>query len=126
MTGRDWAELRGTMSEHTRRDFLRLSAAGLAAGATAGALPVWGAGDSDDSDAGAITVQVTDEKRRFASAPALAWRQSRGQKPSAEIIALNPEKKFQEILGFGAAFTDASCYMFNQLSADAREQLFRE
>jgi glucosylceramidase len=42
------------------------------------------------------------------------------------MIALNPEKKFQEILGFGAAFTDASCYMFNQLSSDSREQLFHE
>ena len=68
---------------------------------------------------------MTDEKRRFESASALAWRQG-SVKPSGEIIALNPEKKFQEILGFGAAFTDASCYMFNQLSGDAREQLFHE
>jgi glucosylceramidase len=114
------------MSDHTRRDFLRLSAAGLAAGATAGALPAWGSRDSANSHGGEITVLVTDEKRRFEPAPALAWRQSPRQKPSAQIIALNPEKKFQSILGFGAAFTDASCYMFNQLSADARERLFRE
>ncbi len=30
------------------------------------------------------------------------------------------------MLGFGAAFTDAACYMFKQLSASAREQLFHE
>ncbi|HME33518.1 MAG TPA: glycoside hydrolase family 30 beta sandwich domain-containing protein [Terriglobales bacterium] len=118
------------MLEHTRRDFLRLSAAGLAAGATAEALPAWGSPGlgslrSANSGTGEITVRVTDEKRRFASAPALEWRQKSSSR-SAEMIALSPEKKFQEILGFGAAFTDASCYMFSQLSAETREQLFHE
>jgi glucosylceramidase len=69
---------------------------------------------------------VTDEKRHFERAPALAWRPGAGQQPSGNVITLNPENKFQQILGFGAAFTDASCYIFNQLSADAREQLFHE
>ena len=46
--------------------------------------------------------------------------------PSEAAIVLNPGKKFQTILGFGAAFTDAACYMFNQLSGPAREQLFHE
>jgi len=118
------------MSEHTRRDFLRLSAAGLAAGATAEALPVWslpGSGPlrSANPGAGEIAVRVTDEKRRFESAPALAWQQGSSRR-SAETITLNPEKRFQEILGFGAAFTDASCYVFSQLPAETREQLFHE
>ena len=47
-------------------------------------------------------------------------------KAPGEIITLNPEQKFQEILGFGAAFTDASCYMFNQMPEHGREQLFHE
>ena len=34
--------------------------------------------------------------------------------------------KFQEILGFGGAFTDATCYTFDQLEPAAREQLFHE
>jgi glucosylceramidase len=37
-----------------------------------------------------------------------------------------PRIKFQEILGFGGAFTEATCYMFNQLEPSAREQLFHE
>jgi glucosylceramidase len=41
------------------------------------------------------------------------------------VLSVSPEKKYQEILGFGAAFSDASCYTFNQLSASARSQLFR-
>ena len=112
-------------TEHTRRDFLRLSAAGLAAGAAPEALPAWGAVLADNPRIGEITVRVTDEKRRFERVPAIAWRQA-SSNPFAEIIALNPERRFQEILGFGAAFTDASCYMFKQLSGDAREKLFHE
>jgi len=112
-------------TKRTRRDFLRISATGLAAGAVAEATPAWASLHPVSPAAGEIMVRVTDRKRRFESSAALAWRQGSGQ-PSAETIALNPEKKFQEILGFGAAFTDASCYMFNQLSADAREQLFHE
>jgi glucosylceramidase len=112
-------------TEHTRRDFLRFSATGLAASAAAEALPAWGSRRPGNPGAGEITVRVTDEKRRFQHVPAIAWRQA-SSRPSAEIITLNPEKRFQEILGFGAAFTDASCYMFNQLPADARQQLFHE
>ena len=114
------------LSARTRRDFLKLSAAGLAASAATESLPAWASAGSPNPASGEIAVRVTDEKRRFERAPALAWRPSSGQKPSGNVIALKPEEKFQEILGFGAAFTDASCYIFNQLSADAREQLFHE
>jgi len=113
-------------SARTRRDFLKLSAAGLAASAATESLPAWASVGSPDHASGEIAVRVTDEKRRFERAPALAWRPSSGRKPSGNVIALKPEEKFQEILGFGAAFTDASCYIFNQLSADARELLFHE
>jgi glucosylceramidase len=41
-------------------------------------------------------------------------------------VALNPAKQFQQILGFGGAFTDSTCFMFNQLPSDARAQLFHE
>src|SRR5207302_6341772 len=117
----------GRMSRaRTRRDFLKLSAAGLAVSTAAESLPAWGSVSSANPGAGEIAVRVTDEKRRFERAPALAWRTSSGGKPSGNVIALKPEDKSQEILGFGAAFTDASCYIFNQLSADAREQLFHE
>jgi glucosylceramidase len=34
--------------------------------------------------------------------------------------------KFQELLGFGGAFTDATCYTFNRLSPPEREKLFHE
>src|SRR5215813_1394598 len=110
-------------AEHTRREFLKFSTAGLAAGVAGDAL---GVSSSDHSQPGRINVWVTDDKRRFESSPALAWRKDSGHKPGAEVITLNPERTFQEILGFGAAFTDASCYLFSQLSAENREKLFHE
>jgi glucosylceramidase len=68
---------------------------------------------------------VTSEKKRHASVNGLRWATG-AAKPAAGSIVLNPDKQFQPILGFGAAFTDAACYMFNQLSPSAREQLFHE
>lgn len=34
--------------------------------------------------------------------------------------------KFQDILGFGGAFTDAACYTFNRLALSEGEKLFHE
>src|SRR5260370_9041499 len=112
-------------TEHTRRDFLRFSAAGVAAGAASEALPAWGSPRPGNPGGGEITVWVTDEKRRFERIPAIAWRQNSG-KPSAAIIALNPHNKFQKILGFVAAFTDASFYLFNHFPGESRHQLFND
>src|SRR5262249_55576983 len=74
---------------------------------------------------GDIQVWVTDDKHRFESAPALVWRKSTG-KQLEQTVRLDPGKKFQPILGFGAAFTDASCYLFSQLPPEEREKLFHE
>ncbi len=59
----------------------------------------------------------------YASAAPLVWKKS---KNTTNAVVIDPNQKFQEILGFGAAFTDAACYMFNQLPAAAREHLFHE
>ena len=112
-------------TKSSRRDFLKISSTGLAAGAVADAVPGWVSFGSATPNVPEISVWITDEKRRFERTSALAWRQASRQR-SAETITLNPEKTFQQILGFGAAFTDASCYMFQQLSADSRQQLFHE
>ncbi len=39
------------------------------------------------------------------------------------VVEINPDKKYQEILGFGGAFTDASCYLINSLEEDKRNDL---
>ncbi|MGH9724331.1 MAG: glycoside hydrolase family 30 protein, partial [Candidatus Acidiferrales bacterium] len=55
----------------------------------------------------------------------VAW--SAAAAPShGDQIQLIPGRKFQEILGFGGAFTDAACYTFHQVEPKAREELFHE
>jgi len=75
---------------------------------------------------GPIEVRVTDANRKFAAAPSLNWRAAAEAPMKSETITLDPDKKYQEHLGIGGAFTDATCYMFNQLKASAREELFHE
>jgi glucosylceramidase len=111
--------------EHTRRDFLKRSAAGVTAAAISEALPAWSSPASPSPQPTEISVRITDENRRFEAGSNLSWRPVSGA-PSGEVISLDPEKEFQEILGFGAAFTDASCYMFSQLSPEARDKLFHQ
>jgi glucosylceramidase len=106
----------------TRRAFLKLSAAGLTA--TASADLASALTSSVPPPTGDITVRVTGGKLRYAAAESLAWR--RAGTTAENAVVLNPGKKFQEILGFGAAFTDAACYTFNRLSAPARDELFHE
>jgi len=108
-------------NEQTRRTFLKLSAVGLTATATPN---LTSALTPSPAPAGEITVRVTSGKLRYASAESLTWRTAGN--PAENAIVLDPGKKFQEMLGFGAAFTDAACYMFNQLPAPARDELFHE
>ncbi len=108
-------------SEQTRREFLKLSACGVAAASTgelAGALSVSGAPPS-----GEIKVRVTGGDMHYQAQPSLVWKSGAA---GENAIELNPDKRFQEMLGFGAAFTDAACYTFNRLEPAAREQLFYE
>ena len=105
--------------ERSRREFLKLSACGVVAASgtkLVNALPAESPGE--------IAVRVTGGQLRYQTAPPIAWKA--GAKTGGSVIELNPGKKYQQMLGFGAAFTDAACYTFNQLDATAREKLFHE
>ncbi len=106
-------------SEQTRRSFLKISALGLAATGTSR----WSAAVSAPG-AGDISVRVTGGTLRYAAAPAIAWGAGEGE--GNNVVTLDTSKRFQDMLGFGAAFTDAACYTFNRLDPAARESLFHE
>src|SRR4029077_4856239 len=86
----------------SRRDFVKLSAIGLAAQAASAfpASPNWFA----PATPGAISTWVTNDKLRYAVGAPLAWKQAANV--SGDRITLNPAEKFQEILGLAAAFPD--------------------
>src|SRR5271154_5373920 len=104
----------------SRRSFLGLSALGLAAAVAPGKLAGSAAVVSEPENENAIgspeiAVWVTAGYERFAAVPKATWR-AVSATPGTDQITLNPSTKFQEILGFGGAFTDAACYTFNQLA----------
>jgi glucosylceramidase len=113
----------------SRRTFLELSALGLAATLAPGELirpaSATELGSENPSVSPEISVWLTAGEERFVAAPKTAWHPASAT-PGTEQIRLNPGTKFQEILGFGGAFTDAACYTFNQLAPEPREQLFHE
>ena len=103
----------------TRRELIRLSSAG-AAGLVAARTARAGAG----LPTGEIRVRLTAGNQRWAEEPPLAWGPARGSSVSA--IVVDPGKTYQEVLGFGAALTDAACYVLGRLAPEERAQLFRE
>jgi glucosylceramidase len=114
----------------SRRDFLELSAFGLAAAvvpkeATVKPSPI-GVATSDSPQTGAeISIWVTSGEERFAASPHTTWGPA-SEATGADQVQLDPSKKFQEILGFGGAMTDATCTVIHQLAPAAREQLLHE
>ncbi len=111
--------------ESTRRNFLKMSAVALAGTAAAATNPAVEAGAHNAAPSGKLEVWVTNQTTHCTRAETLSWK-ARSGAPAGAVITLNPQETFQTVLGFGAAFTDASCYMFNQLSSSARSQLFHE
>lgn len=103
----------------TRRDLVKkLASIGIAT------LPATPATTAPKPPAGNIEVLSTWGAKRLAQEAPLRWRPAGGS--SVETIVLDPSRKYQEILGFGAAMTDAACYMLNRLAPSARERVFRE
>jgi glucosylceramidase len=108
-------------SKRTRREFLKVSVGGVVAAKTAKlarALPA-----SVLPPPGDISIHVTSGALRYHAEPTVAWKSGQA---GENVIELDAGKTYQEILGFGAAFTDAACYTFNRLEPSARETLFHE
>src|SRR5580704_6436544 len=105
----------------TRRGFLKGASATAAAFAAAKDLRLLA---ETTTAAGPVQVWSTFGERRHAAGTALNW------KPASELasdaIVLNPGATRQEVLGFGAAFTDASCWMLSQLPHSQRAELMHE
>ena len=107
----------------TRRDFLKLSA-GLAATTQ---LPALASSPPTETQLprGDIATWVTSLQHKHEAGTRFKWAAS-NTPPSGDVVEIQPQQILQEVLGFGAAFTDASCYMFQQLKEADREKLLHE
>src|SRR5437660_829475 len=114
------------MSKRTRRNFLAMTTA------SAAFLPFTKAFSSvaltppeEQTPGGTVTVHLTAGDQRYAPSQSLVW-QSAGRAPAADTIVLREVRGRQPILGFGAAFTDAACYVLHQMAEAERERLLQE
>ena len=102
----------------SRRTFLKASSAALAALAVSKPASVW-------ADArGPVEIWSTFRDRRHAKSDPLAWKPV--SQVASDAIVINPSEERQQMLGFGAALTDASCYVFSRLSESESQALMQE
>jgi len=104
------------MHKTNRRDFLKMAASVSAAVAAGDAKPIYA--DSQDIP-GAVRAWRTTPFEKFQPVQSPPQWET-GKNVSALAIYLDPGTVYQQILGFGGAFTDASCYLLRQMSPDAR------
>ena len=109
------------MMHNSRRKFLKTASATVAALAVSSGIPAW-AGVA--GSAAPVQVWATYRDRRHAQAAPLAWKPATETAPDA--IVLDPGATRQEILGFGAALTDAACYVLSQIPQAQRDELMHE
>src|SRR5205809_1792313 len=119
---RSGTALSANMSTRTRRDFLKIAMAAAAASRATNSSPALAAGPAGT---GGIDVRVTTGVKRYAAAERLRWSPA----PSGadvSCITIDGGKTLQPVLGFGAAFTDAACFMFSQMPEPEREALLED
>jgi glucosylceramidase len=109
------------MTMNTRRDFLQHIAGAAAVSALSHGPLLW----SQTSEIlRPVRAWVTSGAQRFADFEAPRWQKAA---PGVSLdIRIDPASRRQAVLGFGAAFTDASCYLFSQLPAQGRRELIGE
>jgi glucosylceramidase len=111
------------MKASSRRGFIK-AASGAAAGlAVAKAVPGWGAA-LGPVWLGPVKVWTTSRERRYAAGANLAWKPASEIAADAIVLDLGTQK--QEMLGFGGAMTDATCYVLSQMKAEEREAVMHD
>jgi len=110
------------MHNANRRTLLKLATLATASTATR-PLTAW-AMPAAPSSTGPVKAWRTSGQQRCESVQAPAWQTAAPVSPMS--IHLDPDQRYQQVLGFGAALTDASCYLLEQLDAGKRKALLDE
>jgi glucosylceramidase len=125
----------------TRRDLLKIGGLGIGAAAAnaLGVAPVSAGARANAAatvtprdgslaapPAGPASAEITDKSgKRLTAGAAVTWAKAAKNAPAADVT-IDPTKTAQTILGFGAAFTDASCYTVSRLSDADRAKLLTQ
>ena len=109
------------MAQGSRRRFLKAASATAAALAVSRQIPVWAA---EGPQPGPVKVWATFRDRRYVQGDPLQWKPA--TEVAADAIALDPSATKQDILGFGGALTDATCYVLSQIPANQQQEVMHD
>ena len=109
------------MKYGSRRDFLKTATAAAAALALARKAPSQA---TETAASSPVKVWGTFRSQRHAELTSLEWKT--GDNIAADAIQLDTGATRQQILGFGAAITEASAYMLSRLSDAERAPVMRD
>src|SRR4029077_13287975 len=70
-----------------------------------------------------VWLTTGDQTKLLAREPNIGLGYNTVFSPWLPVIAVDPDKSYQQMIGFGAALTDASAYLINKMSASDREAL---
>src|SRR5258708_25810208 len=119
------------MPQKTRRDFLAITAASAASVpfmrsfSSAAHAPAEEQTAIGKTPGGTVAVRLRTGAQRYSPSQSLVWHNA--DRASGEnTIMLGAAGNRQPILGFGAAFTDAACYVIHQMPEAERERLLQE
>jgi glucosylceramidase len=107
------------LENFNRRDFLKMSAVTAAAVTVPNAMMF-----AADSPSGEVAVWTTSSTQKHAKQSPLRWGKAAGS--TAGSVVIDPAQEYQQVLGFGAAFTDAACFTLNRLDPQVRKELFHK
>jgi glucosylceramidase len=109
------------MNKTNRRTFLRFAASVVVSGAAApDGSRLWG----NVQPGSQVRAWRTSGREQFQPIDAPSWCPTRCTSPLG--IHLDPSQRYQTILGFGAAMTDASCYLLEQAGAERSRSLLTD
>jgi glucosylceramidase len=106
------------MAAHSRRTFLKTATIAAGALSASGRVRLWAQSGSP------VRMWSTFGGQRHAQAEAPSWTASPASPAGSIVIDTGTPK--QEILGFGAAMTDSSCYVLSQMQKDERLALMHD
>lgn len=104
-----------------RRTFVK------AAGATSAMslLRPW-MGHAQDVHGKSARVFMTSETRKHAAAGSFAFHPSESGSRGMDVVAVDTATRYQPMLGFGSAYTDASLFLLNSMKPELRQEFLVE
>jgi len=112
------------MSQGSRRSFLKAASASAAALAVSSRVPAWADTQGSPESQSTVRTWATYRDQRYVAGRPLTWTPV--TEVAADAIALDPGATRQEILGFGGALTDATCYVLSQLTDIERQAVMHD